>query len=482
MAILTIDQGTTGTTVLLIDNDGEILAKAYQEFEQIYPQAGWVEHDPLEIWHTVETCVDEIMEEHDETIAAVGITNQRETTLIWDAITGKPVYNAIVWQCRRTSEICKTLEPLRETIKEKTGLPLDAYFSGTKAQWILEQAEIPPDADLKFGTIDTWLVWKLTGGKVHATDYTNASRTMIYNIHAKYWDRELCQLMKIPEALLPEVKRSADDYGIVSSLEQLRNVPIYSVIGDQQASLYGQQCFLPGEIKNTYGTGCFIVMNTGAEAVHSQKGLITTLAVAPDGSPCYALEGAIFIAGAAIQWLRDELGLIKSAAESEAAASSETDNGGVYFVPAFVGLGAPHWDMEARGIITGLTRGSNRNHLIRAGLESMAYQTYDVIQSMIDETGLEITTLAVDGGATENDFLMQFQADILDLPIDRARRIETTALGAAYLAGLRIGIWKSEDLKAFAREKQRFKPGMPAAQRKQNLSGWESAIRKVLQA
>lgn len=480
MAILTIDQGTTGTTVLLIDKAGEILGKAYREFKQIYPYPGWVEHDPLEIWQTVEACVDEIMTKTMESIDAIGITNQRETTVIWDATTGKPVYNAIVWQCRRTSSICEDLDPHRNLIKAKTGLPLDAYFSGTKAQWILENAHFPDHADLKFGTIDTWLIWKLTNGMVHATDYTNASRTMLFNIHERAWDEDLCKLMHIPLSILPEVRQSADDYGSISSLQSLAGVPIYGVIGDQQASLYGQQCFSPGEIKNTYGTGCFIMMNTGGEAVDSQKGLITTLAAAPDGSPCYALEGSIFIAGAAIQWLRDEMGLIDSAADSEAAALSLEDNGGVYFVPAFVGLGAPYWDMDARGIITGLTRGSNKNHIIRAGLESMAYQSFDVIHTMIEETGLDISTVAVDGGATENEFLMQFQADILGLNIDRAQRIETTALGAAYLAGLRKGIWTGDDLRQFAEEKTRFAPRMPSTEKKQYISGWKTAIRKVL--
>lgn len=480
MAILTIDQGTTGTTVLLIDGAGEIVEKAYQEFEQIYPHPGWVEHDPQEIWRTVEACVDEVMTKTMEPVHAIGITNQRETTVLWDTTTGKPVYNAIVWQCRRTSNICEDLESHRNLIKAKTGLPLDAYFSGTKAQWILENAIFPDHADLRFGTIDTWLIWKLTNGRVHATDHSNASRTMLYNIHEKAWDEDLCDLLRVPMEILPEVKRSADDYGSVSSISSLSGVPIYGVIGDQQASLYGQQCFSPGEIKNTYGTGCFIVMNTGKEAVDSQKGLITTLAAAPDGSPCYALEGSIFVAGAAMQWLRDEMGLLKDAADSEAAARSVKDNGGVFFVPAFVGLGAPHWAMEARGMITGLTRGSNRNHLIRAGLESMAYQTHDVVQTMLDETGLSIDSLAVDGGATANDFLMQFQADILDMNIDRAKRIETTALGAAYLAGLKKGIWTSDDLRQFAGDKTRFESSMSATTRKQLLSGWQSAIRKVL--
>ena len=480
MAILTIDQGTTGTTVLLIDKAGEIIAKAYREFEQIYPNPGWVEHDPQEIWKTVEDCVEEVLSSYTGSIDALGITNQRETTVLWDETTGKPVYNAIVWQCRRTSGICEDLEPHGKLIKAKTGLPLDAYFSGTKAKWILENAIFPDHAELKFGTIDTWLIWKLTNGMVHATDHTNASRTMLYNIHERAWDPDLCKLMNLPMEILPTVKHSADNYGTVSSISALSGVPIHGVIGDQQASLYGQQCFSPGEIKNTYGTGCFIMMNTGDKAVDSSKGLITTIAAAPDGSPCYALEGSVFIAGAAMQWLRDELGVIETAADSEAAATAVENNGGVYFVPAFVGLGAPYWNMDARGLITGLTRGSNKNHLIRAGLESMAYQTHDVIQTMLEETGLDIQSVAVDGGATANEFLLQFQADILGMNIDRAYRIETTALGAAYLAGLKKGIWTGEDLKQFARQKTRFGPEMPTAERQHLLSGWKSAIRKVL--
>ncbi len=476
MAILSIDQGTTGTTVLVVDHSGDIVAKAYLEFKQIYPQPGWVEHDPEEIWQSVLTCVTEVHNDFDGTIDAIGITNQRETTVIWDANTGKPLHNAIVWQCRRTTAICKKLEPQRALIKQKTGLPLDAYFSGTKAQWILEHIETDSQQDLKFGTIDTWLIWKLTGGQVHATDYTNASRTMLYNIHEKVWDAELCELMGIPESILPEVKCSSDDFGRVAAIPELLDVPICGVAGDQQASLFGQQCFKPGGIKNTYGTGCFIMMNTGSEAIDSQHGLITTLAVAPDGQPSFALEGSIFIAGAAIQWLRDELGLLESASDSETAATSISDNGGVYLVPAFVGLGAPYWDMDVRGQISGLTRGSNKNHLIRAGLEAMAYQTYDVIRAMEQDTGIQIKSLAVDGGATQNNFLMQFQADILNSTIERAQSIETTALGAAYLAGLKCGIWASPALAEFSKDKTTFQPVMPEDLRQQNISGWRSAI------
>ena len=479
MGILSIDQGTTGTTVILVDHKGEILAKSYREFKQIYPQPGWVEHDPTEIWQTVVDCIDEICSTSIDPIEAIGITNQRETTVIWDADTGQPVYNAIVWQCRRTASLCERLYEHSDVIKEKTGLPVDAYFSGTKAQWILANAPIKKNQNLKFGTIDSWLVWNLTGGKVHATDYSNASRTMLFNIHQKTWDTGLCKLMGIALELLPAVKNSADDFGNVSTIESLRGVPISGIAGDQQASLFGQQCFEKGELKNTYGTGCFIMMNTGVESITSRHGLITTLAANPEGKPCYALEGSIFIAGAAIQWLRDELGLIQTAAESEAAALAVDDNGGVYLVPAFTGLGAPYWDMEARGVLSGLTRGSNKNHIIRASLEAMAYQTHDVLHIMKQDTGLEIDTMAVDGGATENEFLMQFQADLLDCEIKRASRLETTALGAAYLAGMQIGIWSQDHLKSFSGRKNSFLPNMTSKSRSALLHGWASAIKQA---
>ncbi len=480
MAILSIDQGTTGTTVILVDNGGQILAKTYHEFQQIYPQPGWVEHDPEEIWETVVECVGEICASSSEVIEAVGITNQRETTVIWDAETGDPIYNAIVWQCRRTAAICEKLEPHGKLIKEKTGLPLDAYFSGSKAQWILKNTAINPDQKLKFGTIDTWLIWKLTGGKVHATDFSNASRTMLFNIHDRTWDAELCQLLAVPQNMLPEVKNSSDDYGMVSTISELNGIPIRGVAGDQQASLYGQQCFQKGEIKNTYGTGCFIMMNTGSEAIESEYGLITTLAADPDGQPCYALEGSIFISGAAIQWLRDELGLLGSAAESEAAALAVEDNGGVYLVPAFSGLGAPHWDMDARGLLTGLTRGSNKNHIIRAALESMAYQTHDVMKTMEKETRAKIASLAVDGGATQNNFLMQFQADMLQIEVQRVQFVETTALGVAYLAGLGIGLWDKKQIQSFASLKTIFTPKMSKDQRDTLIVGWKAAIKQVI--
>ncbi len=480
MAILTIDQGTTGTTILLVDKQGTIISRSYHEFPQHFPQPGWVEHDALEIWETVVEGIGEILDGYSGKIEAIGITNQRETTVIWDADTGIPIYRAIVWQCRRTASMCQALSAHESNIRAKTGLPLDAYFSGTKARWILDHAQPNADQSLLFGTIDTWLIWKLTGGKIHATDHTNASRTMLYNIHQRQWDQELCDLIGVPLSIMPDVLNSCDDFGSVKDIEKLDGVPIRGVAGDQQASLFGQQCFQEGQAKNTYGTGCFIMMNTGAKAVASSKGLITTLAADPEGKPCYALEGSIFIAGAAIQWLRDELKIIEKASESEAAALAVEDNGGVYLVPAFVGLGAPHWDMEARGIITGLTRGSNRNHIIRAALESMAYQTRDVVKIMEQETGSTLEYLAVDGGATSNDFLMQFQSDMLQFPVFRSQQLETTALGAAYLAGLGVGFWDKASLKALGGTKTEFKPNMPDALHQTNLRGWQIALKKAM--
>ena len=479
MAILTIDQGTTGSTILLVARDGSILHRAYHEFTQYFPEPGWVEHDPHEIWDTVVTGIGEVLEHYTGSVEALGITNQRETTVLWDSRTGRVVYNAIVWQCRRTAALCEQLRDRTDLIREKTGLPLDAYFSATKVRWILEHAEIPAGAELRFGTIDSWLIWKLTDGQVHATDYTNASRTMLFNIHKKQWDRELCDLFKVNPSFLPAVLESSADYGEITSIPALRGVHIRGVAGDQQASLFGQQCFLKGEAKNTYGTGCFIMMNTGSEAVQSKQGLITTLAADPQGRPCYALEGSIFIAGAAIQWLRDELGLLDRASDSEAAALAVPDNGGVYLVPAFVGLGAPYWDMKARGILTGLTRGSNRNHIIRAALEAMAYQTLDVVRAMEAEIGAPLRSLAVDGGATANDFLMQFQADILNTSILRAAQAETTALGAAYLAGLGVGFWTLQDLKTLAGAQKQFHPKMTSKTREGFILGWRTAIRKA---
>jgi len=479
MYILVIDQGTTGTRAVLINQNIQIVDKSYREFRQLYPQPGWVEHDPLEIWQTVIETVNEVVSRHRGEIQAIGIANQRETTVIWNRKTGQPVYNAIVWQCRRTTAICQDLKKYEPLFREKTGLPLDAYFSGTKIKWILENIADDP-ADLLFGTIDSWLIWKLTNGRVHATDFTNASRTLLYNIHEKRWDTELCQLLSIPPNILPTVKNAIDDFGYVASIPAIAGIPIAGVAGDQQAALFGQLCINDGQVKNTYGTGCFVMMNTGARYVASQKGLLTTLAIGESGQSCYALEGSIFIGGAAIQWLRDELHLLEKACDSEAAALAVSDNGGVYLVPAFVGLGAPHWDMEARGVLVGLTRGASRNHIIRAALESMAYQTNDVLKTMQIESGKTIRELLVDGGAVANDFLMQFQADISDCQVRRPANSESTSLGAAFLAGIKTGFWTSSaDLIKHRQYDRTFEPKMNQIQRVQLLIGWQKALRQA---
>lgn len=481
MYILAIDQGTTGTTVVLYNEEGKIVDKTYREFTQIYPKPGWVEHNALEIWQTVVDSVKELRSHNNDKIVAIGITNQRETTVIWDKKTGKPIHNAIVWQCRRTADICEQLKPKEELFRSKTGLPVDAYFSGTKIKWLLENVKEYKIDNLLFGNIDTWLIWKLTDGKVHATDYTNASRTLIFNIVDKKWDPELCQLLNIPQFILPQVKKSVDDYGVVESIPELAGIPIYGDAGDQQAALFGQACFVEGKIKNTYGTGCFLLMNTGSNSIFSKKGLVTTLAVDGKGDACYALEGSVFIAGAAIQWLRDGLKIIERSADSEKAALSVEDNGGVYMVPAFVGLGAPHWDMQARGVIVGLTRGANRNHIIRAALESMAYQTYDVLSTMEEETGIKAEKLAVDGGAVENNFLMQFQADIINKPVVRPVVVESTSQGAAFLTGLKAGVWKnSEELNRLKSIEREFKPAMADQKHQELLSGWKKALRQAM--
>jgi len=481
MYILAIDQGTTGTTTVLYNQNGKIVDKAYREFKQIYPKPGWVEHDPMEIWQTVVESVQELCSRNKEKIMAIGITNQRETTIIWDKKTGQPIHNAIVWQCRRTADICEQLKSKEELFRNKTGLPVDAYFSGTKIKWLLENVKGHQKENLLFGTVDTWLIWKLTGGKVHATDYTNASRTMIFNIIEKKWDAELCQLLNIPPTILPHVKKSADDYGVVESIPGIAGVPIYGDAGDQQAALFGQACFDTGQIKNTYGTGCFLLMNTGQKAIFSKKGLVTTLAADGNSDPCYALEGSVFIAGAAIQWLRDELKIIDKSSDSEKAALSVEDNGGVYMVPAFVGLGAPHWNMQARGVIVGLTRGANRNHIVRAALESMAYQTFDVLSTMEDETGFKADKLAVDGGAVQNDFLMQFQSDIIDKPVVRPSVVESTSQGAAFLAGLKAGVWEnSDELARMKSIEKEFGPAMNDFKRNELLNGWQKALRQAM--
>ncbi len=488
--VLSIDQGTTGTTILLLDHDGRTVSRAYSEFRQIYPRPGWVEHDPEEIWEVTCGVIEEALRKADiapDRIAAIGITNQRETTVLWDRTSGKPVHNAIVWQCRRTAPICNELRDQgRENwFRERTGLVLDAYFSGTKLMWLLENV---PEAgkraeqgELLFGTIDTWLVWKLTGGRVHVTDYTNASRTLLYNIYDRAWDTDILGLLDIPGCVLPEVKPSSGVYGhTVASHPLRREIPIAGIAGDQQAALFGQGGWEPGMVKNTYGTGCFLLMYTGDKAVRSTQGLLTTLACSATGGPAYALEGSIFTAGAAVQWLRDELDVLDDAAESERIAVSVPDSHGVYMVPAFVGLGAPYWDMEARGAILGLTRGANRAHIVRATLEALAYQTRDVVDVMSADAGIPIKEMRVDGGASANDFLMQFQADILRVRVDRPAMIETTALGAAFLAGMGVGFWEgAEELKKARKRGKIFEPSMSEKERGELYSGWKEAVSRV---
>ncbi len=481
MHILVVDQGTTGTTTVLFDSRFRMVDRAYRELPQIYPKPGWVEHDPLEIWRTVRETVREIMGRFSGKVVALGISNQRETTMVWEREKGTPLSNAIVWQCRRTADACERLKTHEDLIRRKTGLPLDAYFSGTKIRWILDRFMDRDPGSLCFGNVDAWLIWNLTGGAVHATDPTNASRTMLYDIHAQDWDEGLCRLLDVPLEILPEVRNSSGSFGTVRAIREIRGIPILGVAGDQQAALFGQACFFPGETKNTYGTGCFAVMNTGETPVFSSRGLITTPAVSMNDRPCYALEGSIFIAGAAIQWLRDELGLLKQAAESEALARSVKDTQGAYLVPAFVGLGAPYWDMKARGALVGLTRGTNRAHIVRAALESMAFQSADVIRAMEQDSGLRIEKLTVDGGASANDFLMQFQADLLNRPVLRPSVIESTALGGALLAGLQAGVWKDmRDLKARKNIAAEFRPRMPESVRRRRLAGWRQAVRQVM--
>ncbi len=481
MYILAIDQGTTGTTSIVYDQEGRIAARAYREIAQHYPQPGWVEHDAMEIWQSVVDTVEELCTRHQGEIAAIGITNQRETTLLWDRHTGQPVHNAIVWQCRRTADFCQQLQDHTDFIRTHTGLPLDAYFSGTKIRWLLDNVDIKNVDDLLFGTIDSWLIWRLTDGAVHATDYSNASRTLLFDIHERCWSKALAELIGVPLSLLPEVRTSIGDFGKVTSIPTLKGIPILGVAGDQQAALFGQTCFLPGQTKNTYGTGGFAVMNTGQKAIQSKQGLLTTLAVDATGAPCYAMEGSVFVAGAAVQWLRDELQMITSAADSEAMALAVDNNGGVYLVPAFVGLGAPYWNMQARGTLTGMSRGTNRNHIVRAALEAMAYQTDDVIRLMEQESGANIQILSVDGGACANNFLMQFQADMLDRPVIRPQIIESTSLGVAYMAGLAAGVWKNTDeLTRMKLTDVEFQPCMPDKQRQQYLNGWHHAVRQCL--
>ena len=482
MAILAIDQGTTGTTCILYDREAQRIAKAYREITQFYPRPGWVEHDPEEIWQSVVQCVRELISEHSfQPITAIGITNQRETTIVWDKRTGKPVHHAIVWQCRRTSDLCQRYAAEAEQIIAKTGLLLDAYFSATKIRWILDHyPELNPDT-LLFGTVDSWLLWKLTGGEVHATDFTNASRTLLFNIREKRWDDELLALFAIPKSMLPEVKNSTDDFGRVTAIEELAGLPIAALAGDQQAALFGQCCFESGSIKNTYGTGCFMVMNTGERFIRSHHGLLTTLALNAEGQPCYALEGSVFMGGAVIQWLRDGLQILHHAAESEAMAREAGSNGGVYLVPAFAGLGAPHWKMEARGTLVGLTRGTGRNHIVRAALESIALQSYDLFRAMVADTAVSPKALMVDGGAVGNAFLMQFQADILNLPLLVPKQSESTSLGVAFLAGLQSGVWSSTDeLRKLQQSERTCVPAMEPEAREEILSGWQKALRQAL--
>ncbi|HEX7089211.1 MAG TPA: glycerol kinase GlpK [Longimicrobiales bacterium] len=483
-AILAIDQGTTGTTCLVLGRDGRVLGRAYAELTQHYPRPGWVEHDAEEIWAVTLGTAREAVAAAGVTPTAIGITNQRETVVVWDRATGEPVGRAIVWQDRRTAPLCRELrEAGREPwIRERTGLVLDPYFSATKLAWLLEHVpELRRRAeagDLAAGTIDSWLVWKLTGGRVHATDPTNASRTLLYAIDRLEWDDELLALFGVPRALLPEVRPSGGSFGETDPALFGAAVPIAGVAGDQQAALFGQGCWAPGQAKNTYGTGAFLLLHTGRTRVESRRGLLTTVACGPRGEPAYALEGAIFIAGAAIQWLRDGLGIIARAAETEALARSLESNDGVYFVPAFVGLGAPHWDAEARGTIVGLTRGAGRAHLARAALEAMAYSTHDVLAAMVADSGVDARELAVDGGAAQNDWLMQFQADVLGIPVLRPRLVETTALGAAGLAGLAAGVWPDAGAFHASRggEPARFTPVMAPSDRAALLAGWRRAL------
>jgi len=487
--ILAIDQGTTSSRAIVFNHDGEIVSSSQREFTQHFPKPGWVEHDPDEIWGTTLAVMADAMGRKNinpPQIAAIGITNQRETTVVWDAETGKPIHNAIVWQDRRTASICDDLKDqgLEEKIKNKTGLVVDAYFSGTKIKWLLDNVdgarEKAEAGKLRFGTIDSWLIWKLTGGETHVTDYTNASRTLIYNIFDLEWDQEMLDILEIPESMLPEVKQSSEVYGETVDYHFFgQNVPIAGIAGDQQAATFGQVCYEKGTAKNTYGTGCFMLMNTGEKAVKSENGLLTTIAYGVDGKVNYALEGSIFIAGAAVQWLRDEMELIDSAPDSEVHARKVEDTGGVYVVPAFAGLGAPYWDMYARGTIVGLTRGSSKDHIIRATLESIAYQSRDVLEAMEADSGIELKKMRVDGGAAMNDFLMQFQADILGSEVERPEINETTALGAAYLAGLAVGFWKNKEelIEKWKKDKD-FKSEMPEAKREKLYKGWKKAVER----
>ena len=488
--ILAIDQGTTGSRAIIYDKNGNCAASAYREFRQYFPKPGWVEHNPAEIWDSVNHSIQEALREIPSgSISAIGITNQRETTVIWDRHTGKPIYNAIVWQCRRTAGRCSQLKKNRQFTgytAEKTGLPVDAYFSATKIEWILNNVpgarKKAEEGRLCFGNTDSWVLWKLTGGKCHATDFTNASRTMIFDINSLRWDKKLLKEFHIPEKMLPEVKPSSGVFGYTAALGNLRRgIPVSGIAGDQQSALFGQACFEQGTMKNTYGTGGFILLNTGSRKPVSKNGLIVTLGCGIENKPVYVLEGSVFIAGAAIQWLRDGLKIIKASSESEKMALSLADNEGIYFVPALAGLGAPYWDQDARGAFFGITRGTSRAHFVRAALESICYQTRDVIEAMQKDTGMKIKELRIDGGASKNNFLCQFQADILGIKVIRPKITETTSLGAAYLAGLSTGYWKNTgEIKKFWKQDKVFYPKMPQKDRDRYYSGWLNAVKRVL--
>ena len=488
--ILALDQGTTSSRAIIFDKEQNIYGIAQKEFKQIYPKEGWVEHDPMEIWASQYGVLQEVLAKTNiepEQIAAIGITNQRETAIVWDKQTGEPIYNAIVWQCRRTADICEKLKSngFDKYIKENTGLLIDAYFSATKVKWILDNVEGAREkadkGDLLFGTVDTWLLWKLTNGRVHVTDYTNASRTMLFNIRELNWDKKILEKLNIPISMLPEVKSSSEIYGYVNlgGKDNIK-VPIAGIAGDQQAALFGQAAFNKGDAKNTYGTGCFLLMNTGEELVESKNGLLTTIAIGLNGKVNYALEGSVFMGGAIIQWLRDEMGMLADAQDSEYFAKKVKNNGGVYVVPAFVGLGAPYWDMYARGSIFGLTRGSNKNHIIRAALESIAYQVKDLINAMEEDSGCKINTLKVDGGASKNKLLMQFQSDITNIEVCKPIMTETTALGAAYLAGLAVGYFNNlEEIAESCYAGEKYEPNMNFEERENLYNGWKKAVSRA---
>lgn len=486
--VLALDQGTTGSRAILFDHNGQVEGICSQEFRQIFPQPGWVEHDAIEIWQSQLQVARQVLSDYGvqaSQIAAIGVTNQRETTIVWDRDTGRPVHNAIVWQCRRTAPICENLrqEGWDEIIRAKTGLVLDAYFSGTKLKWLLDNVsgvrEKAEAGQLLFGTVDTWLIWNLSGKKLHITDFSNASRTMLYNIHELKWDEQLLEKLKIPQAMLPKVQPSSQVYGCTAQELFGEEIPLAGAVGDQQAALFGQTCFAPGMAKNTYGTGCFMLMNTGEKAVSSKQGLLTTIAWGVGGKVEYALEGSIFMAGAAIQWLRDQLGIIENAEQTEEMARAVEDTGGVYLVPAFAGLGAPYWDMYARGTIVGMTRGTSKLHIVRATLEAIAYQTRDVLEIMEQESGIKLEALKVDGGAVGNNFLMQFQADLLGVPVEKPVVAETTALGAAFLAGLAVGFWGNKlEIAEKWQKAGRYIPQGNFSRMEGLYAGWKKAVEK----